>query len=260
MNPSDKADILLHTSGLSVRYGRVTALDAISFDLLRGERVAVLGPNGAGKSTLFKVIAGLILPTAGDLRFMGAQGSPTIAYVPQRSGVDWSFPVTVFDVVMMGRTAQIGLFRRPKARDREMVQQSLAFVALTELAGRQISELSGGQQQRMFIARALAQEAQLMLMDEPLAGLDVPSQQGIYEILDMLRERQVTVLVATHDLDQAAEHFDRVMLLNRSLLGFDRPERVFTPARLADAYGSRIRLVETAEGMLVLTEKNQGGL
>jgi manganese/iron transport system ATP-binding protein len=187
--------------------------------------LAVVGPNGAGKSTLFKLIAGVLPSSSGQVTVYGSQpgGHICIAYVPQRSQVDWSFPVSVADVVMMGRVGKLGLFRRPGRKDWDYVHESLAVVGMGDLAGRQIGELSGGQQQRVFIARALAQEAELMLMDEPLTGLDVPSQQDIFEVLAALRARGVTVMIATHDLNLAAERFDRVMLLNRRLLGLGRP-------------------------------------
>jgi len=241
---------------VTVAYDGRKALDAVSFGLGRGERVAVVGPNGAGKSTLFKVIAGVLKPTSGQVTVAGhCPGKHIcIAYVPQRSQVDWTFPVTVADVVMMGRTGQIGWLRRAGARDRAQVRDALMLVGLDGLAGRQIGELSGGQQQRMFIARALAQQAELMLMDESLTGLDVPSQEDILRILDELKQRQVTVMVATHDLSQAAEHFDRVMLLNRRLLGMGDPGEVFTHERLSAAYGAHLRLVETDTGIMVLSD------
>jgi manganese/iron transport system ATP-binding protein len=243
---------ILEVDRLSVRYESGLALDQVSFHLQRGERVALVGPNGAGKSTLFKVIAGVLEPTSGRVNIAGADpgGHICIAYVPQRSQVDWTFPVTVADVVMMGRTGKIGLLRWPTRRDRELVRRALADVGLQELAARQISELSGGQQQRMFLARALAQEAELMLMDEPLNGLDVHSQEVIFAILDELRRRGVTIMVATHDLDQAAGRFDRVLLLNRRLLGFGPPQEVFTAEHLLAAYGGHLKLVE-GEGQLV---------
>jgi manganese/iron transport system ATP-binding protein len=246
---------MLEVAHLNVRYDHVTALEDVSFQLERGERVAVVGPNGAGKSTLFKVIAGVLQPTSGMVNVSGhvPGGHICIAYLPQRSNVDWTFPVSVADVVMMGRIGKLGIFRWPKSSDWDYVHQCLDDVGLLPLAERQISELSGGQQQRMFIARALAQEAEIMLMDEPLSGLDVQSQEDIYAILDKLRLRAVTVMVATHDLDQAATHFDRAMLLNHRLLGFDQPGEVFTTERLVMAYGGHLRLVENGEsGLLAL--------
>jgi manganese/iron transport system ATP-binding protein len=157
--------------------------------------------------------------------------------------VDWNFPVSVADVVMMGRSAKLGLLNWPHKKDWEHVHHALETVNLTDLASRQIGQLSGGQQQRMFIARALAQEAELMLMDEPLSGLDTPSQEGLLHLLDRLKQEHVTVMVATHDLDQAARHFDRIMLLNHRMIAFGKPERVLQTSNLLSAYGGRLRWV-----------------
>jgi ABC-type Mn2+/Zn2+ transport system ATPase subunit len=247
---------ILEVTRLSFQYDGRSALEDISFQLKSGERVAVVGPNGAGKSTLFKVIAGILKATSGELDIYGESpgGHTCIAYVPQRSQVDWNFPASVADVVMMGRIGKLGLLRWPGKKDWEYVRRTLDEVGLGELSGRQISELSGGQQQRVFIARALAQEAELLLMDEPLTGLDLSTQAALFDILDELRQRGVTIMVATHDLDQAAEHFDRVMLLNRRLLGFGQPNEVFAPERLVEAYGGRLRLVRSGEGLLALTD------
>jgi len=247
---------ILDISNLFVRFDSRLALDDVSFQLHHGERVAVVGPNGAGKSTLFKAIAGVLKPISGEIKVYGhgPGGHICIAYLSQRSQVDWSFPVTVSDVVMMGRIGKLGLLRWPKHRDWEIVHQALVDVGLEELANRQIGELSGGQQQRMFIARALAQEAELMLMDEPLTGLDIGSQESIFTFLDDLQGRGVTVMVATHDLDLAARRFDRVMLLNQRMLGFGVPEQVFTPEQLMSAYGGHIHLVETDDQLLVVAD------
>jgi manganese/iron transport system ATP-binding protein len=247
---------ILEASHVTVRYDGRAALQDVSFRLSSGERVAVVGPNGAGKSTLFKVIAGVLPPLEGEVRVAGHCPGVhiCIAYVPQRSEVDWTFPVTVADVVMMGRAGRMGLLRRPGREDRERVRQCLEGVGMSELADRQIGELSGGQQQRMFIARALAQEAELMLMDEPLTGLDVPAQEDIFRVMGTLRQRQVTVMVATHDLNLAAERFDRVMLLNRRLLGIGQPDDVFTTEHLQAAYGGHLRMVQTEEGTMVVSD------
>jgi manganese/iron transport system ATP-binding protein len=246
----------LEVLGVTVRYDNRLALDNVTFQLAQGERVAVVGPNGAGKSTLFKVIAGVLAPTKGEVKIYGhgPGGHICIAYVPQRSQVDWSFPVTVVDVVMMGRIGRLGLFRWPKPRDWDYVHQCLEVVGVKHLADRQIGELSGGQQQRVFIARALAQEAELMLMDEPLTGLDVTSQEDIFHILEELRQRTVTVMVATHDLNMAAERFDRLMLLNHQLLGLGQPDEVFTSERLMHAYAGHMRLIQTSEGLMALSD------
>lgn len=246
---------VLTAENLSVSYEAKPALEGVSFTLIRGERLAVVGPNGAGKSTLFKVIAGLSPASSGTVKVYGHEpgGHICISYVPQRSQADWNFPVNVFDVVMMGRTSKIGLFRRPGAQDRELVSKCLDIVGMADMAGQQIGSLSGGQQQRVFIARALAQEAQLMLMDEPLTGLDIPAQNDILHILDMLREHRVTVMVATHDLNQAAEQFDRVMLLNHHMLGVGKASEVLTMEHLTRAYGGHLRVLNSGSSVLIDT-------
>jgi ABC-type Mn2+/Zn2+ transport system ATPase subunit len=252
----DTENPILRVSDLVVRYERGPALDEISFELEVGERVAVVGPNGAGKSTLFKVISGVLPPTRGRVEIFGGDpgGHICIAYVPQRNQVDWDFPVDVSDVVMMGRIGQMGLFRWPKPRDWKIVHHSLTLVGLEDLADHQIRELSGGQQQRMFIARALAQEAELVLMDEPLTGLDVHSQDEIFHILDALQEQGVTVMVAMHDLDVAARRFQKVMLLNRRLIGFGSADQVFDPELLMKAYGGHMRILHTDNGLVVVND------
>ena len=237
---------LLALDNVSVRYGTETVLENISFDLSPGQGIAVVGPNGAGKTTLFQVIAGIQDPASGVVRISGHEpgGHTCIAYVPQRSQVDWSFPATVADVVMMGRINKMGPFLWPQADDWEIVRRSLKFVNLIDYSQRQISELSGGEQQRMFIARALAQEAELMLLDEPLNGLDVPAQESILVILEDLQKREVTFLISMHDLRLAAEQFSQVMLLNKELLGFGSPEEVFTRDLLRKAYRGHLHFVE----------------
>jgi ABC-type Mn2+/Zn2+ transport system ATPase subunit len=245
---------IIQVDRLSVLYENGTGLEDINFALGISQRLAVVGPNGAGKSTLLKVIAGVLTPTEGEVLIFG--GDPgrhiCIAYVPQRSQVDWNFPVTVADVVMMGRVGKMGLFRNPKGQDWEIVNQSLQIVRMDHLAKRQISQLSGGQQQRMFIARALAQEAELMLMDEPLTGLDVNSQEEVFRILDELMEKDVTVLVTLHDLKMAAQRFNQVMLLNKRMIGIGTPEHVLSTENLISAYGGHLHLVPTDDGVLAL--------
>ncbi|MBM3143673.1 MAG: metal ABC transporter ATP-binding protein [Chloroflexi bacterium] len=245
---------ILRAEGLGLRYESGVALEGASFVLMTGERLAIVGPNGAGKSTLLKIIAGVLQPTEGRVHIYGNEpgGHICIAYVPQRSQVDWNFPVTVADVVMMGRVGQLGLFRNPRTSDWNLVEQALKIVGMSDLARRQINQLSGGQQQRMFIARALAQEAELMLMDEPFTGLDINSQEEVFRILDDLKARGVTVLVSLHDLKMATQRFDQVMLLNQRMLGIGTPGWVLTPENLLSAYGGRLHWVPTEEGMLAL--------
>ncbi|MBU2609803.1 MAG: metal ABC transporter ATP-binding protein [Chloroflexi bacterium] len=251
---------ILEVMRLSVQYDHLPALENITFHLHTGERVAVVGPNGAGKSTLLKVIAGVLPPTGGEVNIYGS--GPTahicIAYVPQRSQVDWGFPVNVADAVMMGRIGRIGLLRQPASRDWEHIHRSLETVGLAALEKRQIGELSGGQQQRVFIARALAQEAELILMDEPFTGLDAPSQQDIFDILETLRAQKVTVMISLHDLKQATDHFERIMLLNRRLIAYGPAESALTTEHLAAAYGSHLHLTGE-EGLLISDTCCEGG-
>ncbi|MGE5462752.1 MAG: metal ABC transporter ATP-binding protein [Syntrophothermus sp.] len=234
---------VLDVRHLNVRYDGRVALEDVTFHLHQAERIAVVGPNGAGKSTLFKTIAGVLSPTSGEVNIFGSRpgGHLCIGYIPQRSQVDWNFPVNVADVVMMGRSAKLGPLNWPHKKDWEHVHRALETVELSNLASRQISQLSGGQQQRMFIARALAQEAELMLMDEPLTGLDTPAQEGLLSILDTLKNQNVTVMVATHDLEQAARHSDRILLLNHRVVAFGPPDKVLQTENLLQAYGSRLR-------------------
>jgi ABC-type Mn2+/Zn2+ transport system ATPase subunit len=192
---------------------------------------------------------------AGSVQSNGAK----IGYVSQRSEVDWRFPVTVHDVVMMGRIAKIGWLRWQRPRDREIVRRSLEQVGMAPFSGRQIGELSGGQQQRVFIARALAQDASILLMDEPFSGVDVPSQEAILQILDGLRELGVTVLVSTHDLNLAVERFDRLALLNHRLIAVGPPAAVLTTPNLLQAYGGQMHVVHTDTGDMLLADTCCGG-
>ncbi len=247
---------ILEVDKLTVRYGEQSALDNISFHLHAGERVAVVGPNGAGKSTLFKVVAGVLPATSGEVKISGygPHGHICIAYVPQRSQVDWRFPANVADVVMMGRIGQIGFFKWPSRSDWSAVHAALEVVDMNSLANRQIGELSGGQQQRTFLARALAQEAELVLMDEPLNGLDLPSQESILVLLEKLRQQKITVMVATHDLGQAASHFERVLLLNRRLIRFGSPLEVLTSENLLLAYRGHAQVIQNLDGTTTLAD------
>ena len=241
---------------VSVAYNGKPALKEITFSLAAGDSVAVVGPNGAGKTTLFRTIAGAMQPSMGEVRVYGHEpgGHVCIAYVPQRSEVDWGFPVTVQDVVMMGRIRKIGLFRWPRRKDWQFIRQAMQSVGVDGLADRQIAELSGGQQQKVFLAQAIAQEAELVLLDEPLGGLDLPSQEAIFEILEQLKAQGVSVLVATHDLNLAAERFDRVMLLNRRMIAMGTPDQVLTQSNLVQAYGGHLHPVQGESGLLVLTD------
>lgn len=254
--PHNSAAPALSIENVSVNYGPVAALESVSLTLYRGDQLALVGPNGAGKSTLFNVIAGVVRPNQGTVQVFGSQpgGHICVSYVPQRSKLDTNFPVTVSDVVMMGRVGKIGIGRWPGGGDRAEVRHAMERVGIGNLARRQIGQLSGGQQQRVFLARALAQEAEILLMDEPLTGLDVPSQDALLAVLDDLRAQGITVLVATHDLNQAAARFPLVALINRRLVAFGPPQQALTAANLAHAFGSHIHVVHTTEGDLVVAD------
>ena len=224
---------------LTVVRGGHTALSDVSFEVGPGTLMGVLGPNGAGKSTLFEAIAGLLDSTQGTVSLRGAAAQRgALAYVPQRDSINWVFPATVLDVVTMGRGRNIGWFRQPSKQDREMVQVCLERVGLWEQRSALVTELSGGQRQRVFIARALAQEASVILLDEAFSGVDVGAQEGIVEVLQSLRDEDRIVLLATHDLTNLAKRFDAVLCINHHVCAFGPPDEVFTPAVLEEMYGS----------------------
>ncbi|MCS6906265.1 MAG: metal ABC transporter ATP-binding protein [Anaerolineales bacterium] len=255
-HPHQVGSPLLLLDKVSFWYGRDAALLDLSLELQSGEQLAVVGPNGAGKSTLLKIIAGVLRPTQGEVHVYGHAPDRhiCIAYVPQRTAVDWNFPVTVKDVVMMGRVGKIGFFRSPSRRDWEKVSQALEIVGIQDLANRSICALSGGQQQRMFLARALAQEAELILMDEPLSGLDSPAQEELLALLPALRQEGVALLFALHDLTLARRHFSKVLLLNRRLIALGMPEEVLQPHYLRRAYGEQLQIIPEQGEWLGLTD------
>lgn len=257
----DASAPILELEGVNMRYDGTAALENVSLRIQRGDQVAVVGPNGAGKSTLFNVITGILKPQQGVVRIAGSgpQGHICVGYVPQRNRIDWRFPVNVADVVMMGRVGKMGMLRRAGRKDRQLVMDALARVDMLAFANRQIGELSGGQQQRVFLARALAQEAELLLLDEPLSGLDIPSQEAILRILGEMRASGITLLVATHDLNQAAEQFDQMILLNHRVVAYGPPAQVLTTEKLALAYGGQLHVVHTSRGDVVVTDSCCGG-
>ncbi len=225
-----------------IGYGDKVVLHDLSFNVPHGSRVAVVGPNGAGKSTLFKALVGLLPLIAGRILIHGeplGSHKDCVAYVPQREEVDWRFPVTVHDVVSMGRYDE-GWLRPLSAYDRKVVKRSLEQLGIAGLAGRSIGELSGGQQQRVFLARSLAQEPHILLMDEPFTGVDVTTQEATLKLLDDLQAAEVTAMISTHDLNLAASKFDLMLLLNQRLIAFGPPAEVLRQATLAQAFGSQV--------------------
>jgi ABC-type Mn2+/Zn2+ transport system ATPase subunit len=233
----------------TVSYGDKAALKEVTFCVPVGNRVAVIGPNGAGKSTLFKALVGLLPLDKGNIMIHGlplGHHRDCVAYVPQREEVDWRFPVTVADVVMMGRYGRLGWLRRPGKQDRTAVAESLQRMGITDLASKPIGELSGGQQQRVFLARALVQEPHILLMDEPFTGVDVSTQEATLALFDTLRDQQVTVLISTHDLKLSATRFDQVLLLNCRVIAFGTAQEVLTSQNLAEAFGGQVLFVNGA--------------
>ena len=237
----------LDLNGVQVSYNGLLALDDLTFLVPHGARVAIVGPNGAGKTTLFKALVGMLPLNTGHIRIHGqplGHHQDCVAYVPQREEVDWRFPVTVDDVVMMGRFGQQAWFKRPTTTDRSVVMYSLEQLGIADLAKRPIGDLSGGQQQRVFLARALAQEPHILLMDEPFTGVDFTTQEATLELLEHLQSQQVTAMVSTHDLTLAAERFEQVLLLNKRMIAYGPPDEVFKPQNLSQAFGSQVLFLD----------------
>jgi ABC-type Mn2+/Zn2+ transport system ATPase subunit len=245
----------LEVQDASIAYGDQIVLRNLTFSVPQGARVAVVGPNGAGKSTLFKALVGLLPLRGGQIFIHGlplGNHKDCVAYVPQREEVDWRFPVTVRDVVMMGRFDRQGWFGTSSRQDRQVVQRSLGQMGIGPLGGQPIGDLSGGQQQRVFLARALAQEPHILLMDEPFTGVDLTTQETTLQLLDDLRAAEVTAMIATHDLNLATGKFDLMLLLNRRLIAFGKPEEVMRQEHLALAFGPEMTVL--ADGSVVIDE------
>lgn len=231
---------------LTVAYHKKPALWNIDLTVPRGALTGIIGPNGAGKSTLIKAAMGLLPLSSGYVKIFDRsldELRKRVSYVPQRESVDWDFPASVYDVVLMGRYAGLGLLKRPSRRDKLIAEESLAKVGMEAFRNRQISQLSGGQQQRVFLARALAQEADLYFMDEPFAGVDAATEAAILEILQQLTAAGKTVIVVHHDLQSAASFFDWIILLNMRLIASGPIAEVFTTELLQQTYGGRLTVL-----------------
>ncbi len=245
VNASTIPGIVANKVSVVYRNGNVALKDA-SFEVPQSSICALVGVNGSGKSTLFKAIMGFVPLTKGSVSLLGQPAGKTlarntVAYVPQNEDVDWDFPVLVEDVVMMGRYGHMGFMRRPSKRDREIVDQALDRVGMTEYRERQIGELSGGQKKRVFLARALAQEGQVILLDEPFTGVDVSSEDAIIDLLRGLRDEGHVMLVSTHNLGSVPQFCDQVVLINRTVLAYGETETVFTQKNLEKAFGGTLR-------------------
>ena len=250
MNGKQEYSVELTVKDVSVAYnnGHVALYDA-SFSLQKGTITALVGVNGSGKSTLFKTIMGFIKPMRGQVTICGkpihtAQKEHLLAYVPQSEEVDWSFPVSVWDVVMMGRYGYMNFLRIPSKVDREMVERSLERVQMLDFKNRQIGELSGGQKKRVFLARALAQQGKIILLDEPFTGVDVKTETAIIELLRELKDEGHLIFVSTHDLGSIPEFCDHVVIINRTVIASGTTETTFTAENLIKAFGGALRSIK----------------
>lgn len=241
---------------LSVSYGKIQAIKNINLEFPSAKLTAIVGPNGAGKSSLLKAIMGLV-PYSGTIQLFGKEKPNKIhtyiAYVPQRESVDWDFPISVIDVVMMGRYGHLGWFKRPGKTERNLAIKSLANVGLEEYKHHQIGELSGGQQQRVFIARALTQNADIFILDEPFAGVDATTEQSIVSVLQKLRSTNKTIIVVHHDLHTLSSYFDWLLLINKDVCGFGPLKETFTKQHISETYGGRVPLF-MEEGFRVIAK------
>lgn len=226
------------------------ALKDVNLEIEQGEFLGLIGPNGSGKTTLIKVVLGLVIPDRGTVEVFGRPPNKLgperrlIGYVPQKSQAEWNFPVSVFDVVMMGRYGQIGLFKRPSRADRAIVTQALEDVQMQDFARRQLAQLSGGQQQRVMIARALASQPRLLLLDEPASGVDIHGEEQFYSLLvNLKKERDLTIVVVTHDIAVVSSYVEKLACLNQSLYSHAAPAEVLTAGNLQKVYGCEVELL-----------------
>ena len=244
MTPGIKTNI--DVKGLSVNYGTKRVLTNIHLDIVSGNVYGVIGPNGAGKSTLFKCILGLIEYNAGQIEVLGDDIEDVrkqIAYVPQKDEVDWSFPATVRDIVLMGRYPYKKILQRMNSTDLSIAKEAMELVGIADLANRQIGKLSGGQQQRVFIARALCQQADIFFLDEPFVGVDILTEEKIISILKDLASQGKTILVVHHDLSTVETYFDKVILLNQRLIAYGDTSEVYNQENIAKAYGPQLTIL-----------------
>ncbi|MCC3528636.1 MAG: metal ABC transporter ATP-binding protein [Microcoleus sp. PH2017_22_RUC_O_B] len=254
--------ISIDIENVTVAYHGKVALHSASLQLKAGTICGLVGMNGAGKSTLFKAIMGFVKPNTGRILINGlpirqVQKSNLVAYVPQSEEVDWNFPVNVFDVVMMGRYGYMNLLRIPGSIDKQAVRESLERVEMWPMRDRQIGELSGGQKKRTFFARALAQQAKVLLLDEPFAGVDIKTEKMMIDLLMELRQTGHTILVSTHDLESITTFCDQVVLINRSILAYGNTSEVFTEENLSRTFGGSVGDFSSAKSRLTQVNREK---
>lgn len=243
----------LEIHDLTVAFDRKPVLWNIDLTLPQGKLVGIVGPNGAGKSTLIKAVMGLLPLSSGYSRLFGKEIDDVrdhISYVPQRESVDWDFPASVLDVVLMGRYGKLGLFKRPRKADRDVAMDCLKKVGMEAYSNRQISQLSGGQQQRTFLARALAQQADVYFMDEPFAGVDAATEKAIIDLLRTMTKAGKTVIVVHHDLQSVTQYFNWMIMLNTRLIACGPTEKIFTQENLQETYGGKLTLMSDVANLL----------
>ncbi len=253
------ANPILEIHDLTVSYDQSPVLWNVDLSLPVGKLIGVLGPNGAGKSTLIKSVMGLVPPTSGHVMIFGKELNLVrnkISYVPQRESVDWNFPASVLDVVIMGTYGKLGLFKRPGKKEKELSMECLEKVGMQAFINRQISELSGGQQQRVFIARALAQQADLYLMDEPFAGVDMATETAIFQLLKSMTQEGKTIIVVHHDIHSAMNYFDWLIMLNLHLVASGPKHEVATEELLRKTYGGKLNLLSKVSELIRQTDFN----
>ena len=237
---------IIEAHNLTVLYGRKPAIWNVDFKLPEGKVIGIMGPNGSGKSTLLKSIMGVVTPTTGYTKVYDQELNQVrhkVSYVPQRQEIDWDFPASVWDIVSMGRFHVRGLFKRLTSEDNDIIQESLEKVNMLGFAKRQISQLSGGQQQRVFLARAIAQQGELFLMDEPFAGVDIATEEMIVDLLKEMKGQGKTLVIVHHDLHTAQSYFDHLVLMNTRLVACGKTSDVFTDQILTDTYGGKLTTI-----------------
>jgi ABC-type Mn2+/Zn2+ transport system ATPase subunit len=244
MNPA------LTVKSLFVSYHGNEAVKNVNFSIEQGKLIGIIGPNGAGKSTLLKALLNLIPKDKGEVQIYGKPFNElrkSVAYVPQRSNIDWDFPINVLDTVLLGTYPKLGLFKKPKKREKEWALQCLQRVGMEDYSKRQIGELSGGQQQRVFLARALAQKSEMLLLDEPFVGIDVSSEETIITILKELKNNRKTILVVHHDLSKVKNYFEELILLNKELIGYGKVDQILRSEVLSKAYSGQFSFLDGLE-------------
>lgn len=245
--------IAVSVKNLTVTYNKRPAIKGISLEIEEGNIVGIIGPNGAGKSTLIKGILGLLPADTGEIKIFGKNVEDSIkrvAYIPQKEQFDWDFPINVSEVVMMGRYPHISMFGRPSENDREIVKRVLGKVEMEKYSSTQIRNLSGGQQQRIFLARALAQESDIYFFDEPFVGVDAKTETAIFNLIKELKSEGKTIMIVHHDLGKIKDYFDKLILINQTLIAYGNTSEVFNSDLIQKTYGGRLTILQKADQLI----------